>query len=795
MFVPMVGAALPAWQLAFDVPGPRWAALPGRATPEGAAVVLSEQPARPAAAPQADKADPTPDLVASRATTLPTPPAIDDIPIIARSPVPTASLASLIGYVWLAGFLAALAWLIGGCLSLLRLTRHCQRVDSGPLCDMLAQTASDLGIRRPISLLLSSKRAIPMTWGVRHPVVLLPETAHTWSPNRLRMVLIHELSHVARNDCLVQMLGHLVRGLYWWHPLAWLAVRQLRIEQEHACDDLVLQSGANAPDYAEHLLAVTAGLSTSFWITPVALGISRATRLRHRLVHLLDAGRRHQPVRRRTLLGTVAIAVTLAVALGAVVLSPSAATLTAAQAKDEAQQPPGDKDGALLKRLAEVQQQLAKHYVTPVNDKVLVDSAINGLLSGLNDPYTAYIPADELEKFDSQIQGALTGIGVQIQSMDQGLTVATPLDGSTGHKAGLRPGDLIEAIDGKSTRGMAVVEAVKLIRGKPGSVVKLKVVHPEGAVAELAVPRAEIRMPSTGGFLRGADGRWQWLLETDYKVGYVRIHQFTARTAAEVRQAVEEAQKQGLKGLILDLRFCPGGLLDQAVEVCKLFLSKGVIVTTRAPGKEEHSFKAEGKGDFADLPLLVLVNDQTASAAEIVSGALRDNERAVLLGSRSFGKGSVQMVMKLDGGGALKFTTAYHYLPSGRNIQKRPGEKTWGVDPSDGFYVPLTAVQNDALLKDASRRALVGLAKDEMPAPQTRLTPKLIEETHADPQLAAALRTMVARITGGEFIKVGKDNAVLVDQAGRLEEMRQRREQLQQNINQLDREMGDLLKK
>src|SRR5207244_5051905 len=212
--------------------------------------------------------------------------------------------------------------------------------------------------------------------------------------------------------------------------------------------------------------------------------------------------------------------------------------------------------------------------------------------------------------------------------------------------------------------------------------------------------------------------------------------------------------------LVLDLRFCPGGLLSQAIEVCRMFLNQGTILTTKGPGKADNTFKADGTGYLGDFPLVIMLNDQTASAGEIVAGALRDHNRALLIGTRSYGKGSVQAIVKLDEGGFLKLTTAYHYLPSGRNIQKRPGEKAWGVDPTDGYYIPLSRAQTEALQKNMTQRGLIGLNADE-PKAQARVTPKLIEKKHADPQLGAALRTMVAKLTGGDFIKVGKDNALL----------------------------------
>jgi carboxyl-terminal processing protease len=209
-----------------------------------------------------------------------------------------------------------------------------------------------------------------------------------------------------------------------------------------------------------------------------------------------------------------------------------------------------------------------------------------------------------------------------------------------------------------------------------------------------------------------------------------------------------------------------------------------VILTTRGPGKEERVFTADGATPLGDFPLLILINEQTASAAEIVAGALRDHNRAELLGTRTFGKGSVQTLVMLDAGGALRMTTAYHYLPSGRNIQKRPGAKTWGIDPSDGFYVPLTESQTEALRRGAQKRALL----EQQPGPP--LTAKSIEENFADLQLATAVRSMVTRLTGGTFLKVGRDSGAALDQAARIEEMRQRMNQLEREITELQQRIG-----
>jgi|GEM_PF-888073 len=785
--IPILSWLLPAWQFPVTMPAEGRTHVVAEANRRRLDLVVLDETLKPVNAPQVEKPPPNPGmvLVANRGATM-----SRDFPPVQskrglRRVLGKVSLSDWIVRIWFGGVALSLAWLAAGWLCLGRLAKGCRRIDDEPLAAILKDVAQTLGISPPI-LLLSSHRSIPMTWGIMRPKVLLPEEALTWTESKLRMVLTHELGHILRRDSLVQLLGNLARGLYWFHPLAWLAVRRLHLEQEQACDDLVLDSGVCPPDYAEQLLGVTAGLPAGFW-APAALGMGRREKLRCRLESLLDSARNHRPVGRRARLIALAVAAVLVVPLAS-----AGFTQQPIESPEQVQPIIADKENVLLKKIAEANEKLQKHSVIPLDEKMLADHALKGLLKGLKDPYADYLSADELGRVDSQLKGVLTGIGVQLKLVDQRPVVLSPLEGSPALKAGMKPGDVIDAIDGKATRGLTMDEVVKRILGPSGSVVKLKVVHADGAVKEVSLTRKEIRWRSVEGFRRGGDGQWQFLLDPEYKIGYLHIQQFSSRTAAEVRETVQSLQQQGLKGLIVDLRFCPGGLLGQAIEVCKLFLDKGVILSTRGPAKTEKTWKADGKSPFADLPLVVLVNDQTASAGEIVAGALRDHDRAVLLGTRTFGKGSVMAIVKLEAGGALKVTTAYHYLPSGRNIQKRPGKKTWGVDPTDGFYLPLSGPQTEALQKDARKRAILGLQQEDRPKDAARLTAKIIEEKHADPQLAAALRTLVAKLTGGEFIKVGKDNALLLDHVLRIEEMRQRREQMLQNLKTLEREIADL---
>jgi beta-lactamase regulating signal transducer with metallopeptidase domain len=304
--------------------------------------------------------------------------------------------------IWLAGALLAALWFFAGVLSIWRLARRCTRVETGLPSEISAELCSRLGIRRPVRLLVSVERTTPMTWGHLRPTVFLPGEALSWTAQRLRIVLTHELAHIRRWDYLTHLLGQLARGLFWFHPLVWLALYRLRREQELACDDMVLAGGASAVEYGEHLLAVTAGRAASAWPGTLALAIRRECRLEHRLQCLLDANRSHLPPRRRTVVGSIALAVAalLAVGTAGVALKPTPAF---AQEQPVAGQAQGGQQSDLVKKLTEVRDKLAKHYVEPLDEKALTEQALKGLVQGLKDPYTDYLSADDLKQVDGQI--------------------------------------------------------------------------------------------------------------------------------------------------------------------------------------------------------------------------------------------------------------------------------------------------------------------------------------------------------------------------------------------------------
>ncbi len=315
----------------------------------------------------------------------------------------------------------------------------------------------------------------------------------------------------------------------------------------------------------------------------------------------------------------------------------------------------------LLTLFGDVFERIRAEYVEPVNDRELIENAINGMLTGL-DPHSSYMNAKAFRDMQVQTRGEFGGLGLEVTAENGLIKVVSPIDDTPAAKAGVKAGDLITMLDGQTVQGLTLTEAVDKMRGAPGSTIKLTIKR-EGVNTpiELAMSREVIHIQVVRSRLEAGD------------VGYVRLTQFNEQTDPGLRKAVADLkQKAGgtLHGLILDLRNNPGGLLDQAVAVSDDFLDQGEIVSTRARHTQESQRWNAKAGDIAnDVPLVVLINGGSASASEIVAGALQDQRRAVVVGTRSFGKGSVQTVMPLPGNGAMRLTTARYYTPSGRSIQ------------------------------------------------------------------------------------------------------------------------------
>ena len=327
----------------------------------------------------------------------------------------------------------------------------------------------------------------------------------------------------------------------------------------------------------------------------------------------------------------------------------------------------------LLNLFGEVMERAKATYVEEVTDKQLIEAAINGMLTSL-DPHSSYLNEKDFKYMNEQTSGKFGGLGIEI-TMEQGLVkIVSPIDDTPAFKAGLKPGDYITNIDGETIIGMTLNEAVEKMRGKPGTKVKLTIRRLNEKPFDVTLKREEIKTQS---------------VKSDIKddVLYIRIGSFSEDVDKDVKKAFEKAKKnrkEPLKGIVLDVRNNPGGLLDQAVAVSSLFLDQGEIVSTRARNEEDTiRYSAKGKDITEGLPIVVLINNGSASASEIVAGALQDHKRAVVLGEKSFGKGSVQTVVPLGNEGAMRLTTARYYTPSGRSIQATGIEPDIVVHPTN----------------------------------------------------------------------------------------------------------------
>jgi carboxyl-terminal processing protease len=375
-------------------------------------------------------------------------------------------------------------------------------------------------------------------------------------------------------------------------------------------------------------------------------------------------------------------------------------------------------------------EQVEANYVRPVKRRELLENALKGMLQNL-DPHSAYINAGDWKRFKRQIEGSFSGIGIQVGIDDNNrLMVIAPLVGTPAYAAGILAGDVILEIEGKSTEGMTTDTAVEVLQGRPGTSVKLKVLHAGTHKAEvLSLNRSIIEVPSVLGDSRQADGRWNYMMDKDKKIGYIRITSFIQKTTEELKKALDELKEQGMKALVIDLRDNPGGLLSSAVEVSDLFIEEGKIVSTKGRNTPERSYEAQKDGTYSGFPIAVVINELSASAAEIVSACLQDHDRAMIVGQRSFGKGSVQNILDLeDGNSVLKLTVATYWRPSGKNIHKFKDSKEsddWGVSPNPGMEVKYTPEEHFALAKSRIDRDLALLnVHPKQPKPDQEEPPK-----------------------------------------------------------------------
>jgi carboxyl-terminal processing protease len=366
--------------------------------------------------------------------------------------------------------------------------------------------------------------------------------------------------------------------------------------------------------------------------------------------------------------------------------------------------------------LTELMSVVEANYVEPVDRRTLFEHAMEGMISGL-DPYSAYIPPEEYLAFRENIEQKFGGIGilVEINPQTKRLTVMSPLFGTPAHKAGIQSGDTILAIDGQDTEGMNLRDAVAVMRGDPDTELTLSVLHlGEEEPVELSLKRTIIHTETVLGDKRVPGAKWDYHLQEDPRIALLRITSFGDDTAQEIRAALttEDGKPRDFEAVILDLRGDPGGTLGAAVEICDMFIDGGVIVTTRGrDGEVRAAYEATPKMLIPkDIPMAVLVNRYSASASEIVAACLQDHKRAVVIGERTWGKGTVQNVIVLEGGrSAVRLTTSSYWRPSNRNIHRTAKSKesdTWGVLPDEGFEVKLTDEELAKILETRSAKDL-----------------------------------------------------------------------------------------
>ena len=348
-----------------------------------------------------------------------------------------------------------------------------------------------------------------------------------------------------------------------------------------------------------------------------------------------------------------------------------------------------------LRTFAEVMDRIKAAYVEPVDDKTLLENAIKGMLSNL-DPHSAYLGPEDFAELQESTSGEFGGLGIEVGTEDGNIKIVSPIDDTPASKAGIQAGDFIVKINGQPTRGLSMTEAVDKMRGKIGQKITLTLVRNGGTPFDVTLTRANIQVKSVKA----------QLLEDGY--GYIRITQFQVKTGEEVASALSKLRRENgnkrLKGIILDLRNNPGGVLQSAVEVVDHFITKGLIVYTKGRiANSELRFSATGKDLSEGVPLVVLINGGSASASEIVAGALQDQKRGVVMGTTSFGKGSVQTVLPLNNDRALKITTALYFTPNGRSIQAQ------GIVPDiEVSRAKITREQDTEYYKEADLQGHLG---------------------------------------------------------------------------------------
>jgi carboxyl-terminal processing protease len=380
-------------------------------------------------------------------------------------------------------------------------------------------------------------------------------------------------------------------------------------------------------------------------------------------------------------------------------------------------------------------------------EAVLVYEMAEGSVSTLDD-FSAIIWPYDKEAFGRNFAGKFYGVGILIRMKDERIFVDSPIENSPALKAGIKSGDFIVKVDGADTTGWSLDQIVRKITGPKGTTVNVGIERGNAHdILYFKLTRDEIQIESVKGWQRSANGGWDYYLDRENQIGYIRLSQFIPQSADDIDHAVNAMQAdKGLKGLILDLRQNPGGLLTAAVNIVNKFVPSGIIVSTAGlDAKPTQEFYAQPKNAYKPFPVIVLINEGSASASEIVSGALQDYHRALIMGSRSYGKGSVQDVFQIDSGKAyVKITTQYYRLPTGRIIHRQPEARTWGIEPD--LKVDVTPQAEFDQMEARQKLDILHQPGEAATTQDAGLTVDSMIDNATDAQLAAALIVMKTQL-------------------------------------------------
>ncbi|TVQ54824.1 MAG: S41 family peptidase [Phycisphaerales bacterium] len=437
----------------------------------------------------------------------------------------------------------------------------------------------------------------------------------------------------------------------------------------------------------------------------------------------------------------------------------------------------------------DVRDILLKRYVTEPDQKKMQQAVIEGMVNSLDDPYTTFIPPSRRADLDRELRGTYVGIGAEVNIVDGYLTIISPMDGSPALEAGIMAGDVVLEIEGESTYGKSIDDAIQRLLGEPNTQVTLKIRQADGTEVERVVTRRQIVTRTVRGLRRHGEA-WNYCVDDEHNIAYLRITQFTGSTAQDIYATLSEVGMKEIGGLVLDVRDNPGGSLDAAVDVANLFLNVGTIASVRDRQGKGRTYEAERNGTLPNFPMVVLVNGASASASEIIAGALQENDRAKVLGTRTFGKASVQELRELPfNHGTLKFTVAHYHLPSGRNLNRLADSEVWGVDPDPGFVVPVSDRDYMEMLRSRREYEVIREAEGDDPG---CANVNWIKHDLKDVQLARAVEALRARAAGQDWpvedetdptqLAFGQELSRAMSERGRLME---RIDQIEERIREM----------